>query len=130
MDDKQKDQLLKLVLMVLAATFAPIWIPVAIITMVPAFLILAGILCTIALGITTILTIILGVFGGPLLFSTAVTGMAYLMYKAFEKIAAKVKCILKQSLSELNITGRIQSWFNVKKLLMVGISSKTTSKFL
>ncbi|CAB3992813.1 Hypothetical predicted protein [Paramuricea clavata] len=119
MDDKQMKQLLKLVLMALAATFAPIWIPVAVITVVPAFLILAGILCTLALGITTILTILLGVFGVPLLFSTAVTGMAYLIYKAFEKIATKVKCILKRSLSELNITGRIQSWFNLKKFLMV-----------
>jgi ABC-type transport system involved in cytochrome bd biosynthesis fused ATPase/permease subunit len=128
MDDKQMKQLLKLVLMALEATFAPIWIPVAVITIVPAFLILEGILSTIALGITTILTILLGVFGLPLLFSTALTGMAYLMYKAFEKISAKVKCILKQSLSELNITGRIQSWFNLKKFLMVVIS-KTTSKF-
>jgi hypothetical protein len=129
MDDKQKDQLLKLVLMVLAATFAPIWIPVVVITMVPTFLILAGILSAVAVGITTILTIILGVFGGPLLFSTAVTGMAYLLYKAFETIAVKVKCILKRSLSEVKITGRIQSLFNLKKFLMVGIS-KTTSKFL
>ena len=109
------NQLLRLVSLVVATTFAPIWIPVAVITVVPTFLILAGII--IALGITTVLTIILGTFGIPLLFSTTVTAGMYLTYKAFVKIAAKAQCFLFNLKQFLNFLVK----FNLKQFLNVGI---------
>ncbi|CAB4041182.1 Hypothetical predicted protein [Paramuricea clavata] len=119
MDNKQMNQLLRLVLLVVATTFAPIWIPVAVITVVPTFLILAEIISTIALGITTVLTIILGTFGIPLLFSTTVTAGMYMTYKAFVKIAVKAQCFLFNLKQFLNFLVK----FNLKQFLNVAFES-------
>ncbi len=113
MDEKQINQLLKLALLMMAATFAPIWIPVVVIIVIPTFLIVAGFISAIAVGITSVLTIVFGIVGIPILFSAAVTGSVYLMYKAFGIISAKAYCFLKRFLSELKITARIQAIKNI-----------------
>jgi hypothetical protein len=123
MNDKQNQELLKLGFLVMAGFFAPVWIPVSVIIVGPTLLFLGGIVSVIALGITSFLTVILAVFGMPILFSLTVTAGVYVVYKAFEKISAKAYCLLKRSYSELNLTGMAMT-FDLKQFLKVNFGNE------
>lgn len=110
---KQMNQLIKMFLMIMAATFAPIWIPFAVITVAPTSLFLAGLLSTVAVVITGILTIISSLLGIPLLLIIVAMMLAYLSYKATEELGAKAQRLTKRFLRELNISGRNWSLMNI-----------------
>ena len=95
MNNKQRSQLFKMGLMIWAAIFAPIWVPVAIVIAVPTVITLAGIIGTIAFSITAMSTAVFAILGVPLLFSATVVGVVYLLCKAFQKTVQIVRNILQ-----------------------------------
>ncbi|XP_028395089.1 uncharacterized protein LOC114519201 isoform X2 [Dendronephthya gigantea] len=105
MDDKkakQLGQLAQLILLLVVIASAPVWVPLGLIILVPTFFVTAGILATMALGLTTFLTLFLGVFGIPLLFSGAVTAMAYFAYKSCVKMTWKMHSLCISFYSHLD----------------------------
>ena len=127
MNDRQK-VILKLFFLVVAAVFAPIWIPVTVITIAPTLLFLGGVISLSAIGITSVLTVIFGIVGIPVLFSMAVTAGCYIMYKAFEKVTAKAFCILIQLCSKLKVQG-LMKFVKVSLVLWSEFNNLTALRF-
>ena len=119
MNENQKRQILKLAVSCVALFFAPLWIPLAIIT---AFT-LAGMAAAAGVFLSGFLTVFTAVFGVPLLFSLAVTAMAYLAMKAFTVIVQRAhelftRCMRELEIAPAKIIASIQ--LNLKQFLKVG----------
>ena len=121
MNDIQKRQLFKVIIWFTAFFFAPVWIPVGILT---AFTV-AGLAAGAGVFLSGFLTVFSAVFGVPLLFSLAVTAMAYLAMKAFKVIVQRAHELFTRCMRELQTApAKVQNTIqlNLKQFLKVGVT--------
>lgn len=89
--DRRFEKLINLFLMAVAVFFAPVWIPVVFIFVVPTVIAITTILTTILLVCLPFVTVLFGMIGIPLLFGTAVMAVFYILKKGYEKMPCKIQ---------------------------------------